>query len=206
MAGVSAGTGISVTHTPGEGSTATIGLNATLDDLSNVTVTGASAGDILKFDGSIWTAASAGAGGGASLVISDTPPADPSEGDLWFESDTTRTYVYYDSFWVEIGSTGSGATVSDTAPTNPIQGQIWLNSLNGATYVYYDTVWIEVGAVPINTLLSTIQAKGDLLVGTAASTVDNLPAGTDGDVLTVGRRMPRARSPGLRQMSRHKGI
>ena len=185
MAGVSAGTGISVTHTPGEGSTATIGLNATLDDLSNVTVTGASAGDILKFDGSIWTAASAGAGGGASVTVSDTPPASPSEGDLWFESDTTRTYVYYDSFWIEVGSTGAGATTSDTAPTNPVQGQFWFNSLNGATYVYYGTVWLEVGAVPINTLLSTIQAKGDLLVGTAASTVDNLGAGTTGQVLTV---------------------
>ena len=184
MVGVTAGTGISVTHTPGEGSTATVGLNATLDDLSNVTVTGASAGNVLTFNGSIWTAASAG-GGGASVTVSDTPPASPTVGDLWFESDTTRTYVYYDSFWVEVGSTGAGATTSDTAPTNPVQGQFWFNSLNGATYVYYGTVWLEVGAVPVNTLLSTIQAKGDLLVGTAAASVDNLGAGTTGQVLTV---------------------
>ena len=66
-----------------------------------------------------------------------------------------------------------------------MQGQFWFNSLNGATYVYYGTVWLEVGAVPVNTLLSTIQAKGDLLVGTAAATVDNLGAGTTGQVLTV---------------------
>ena len=185
MVGVTAGTGISVTHTPGEGSTATVGLNATLDDLSDVSTVGASAGNVLTYNGSSWTAASAASGGGASVTVSDAPPASPTEGDLWFESDTTRTYVYYDSFWVEIGSTGSGATVSDTAPTNPIQGQIWLNSLNGATYVYYSPVWIEVGAVPVNTLLSTIQAKGDLLVGTASTTVDNLGAGTTGQVLTV---------------------
>lgn len=184
MSGVSAGTGISVSHTPGEGSTATIGLNANLDDLLDVNVTSASVGHVLTYNGANWVSASA-SGGGANVTVSTTPPASPSEGDLWFESDTTRTFVYYDSFWVEVGSTGAGATTSDTAPTNPVQGQFWFNSLNGATYVYYGTVWLEVGAVPVNTLLSTIQAKGDLLVGTAAATVDNLGAGTTGQVLTV---------------------
>ena len=154
-----------------------------LGDIGDVNVSTATPGDVLSFDGSQWVSASVSAG--SSLTVSDTPPASPSSGNLWFESDTTRTYVYYDSAWVEIGSTGSGATVSDTAPTSPVQGQIWLNSLNGATYVYYDPVWIEVGAVPINALLSTIQAKGDLLVGTAAASVDNLGAGTTGQVLTV---------------------
>ena len=54
MSGVSAGTGISVTHTPSEGSTATIGLDATLDNLSNVTVPSPSSGDFLKWNGSAW--------------------------------------------------------------------------------------------------------------------------------------------------------
>lgn len=51
---VSAGTGISVTHTPGEGSTATIGLNANLDDISNVTAPSPTSGDFLKWNGSAW--------------------------------------------------------------------------------------------------------------------------------------------------------
>jgi len=46
-------------------------------------------------------------GGGASLTVSDTPPADPEAGNLWFESDTGNTLVYYTdantSQWVEIG-------------------------------------------------------------------------------------------------------
>ncbi len=54
VSGVSAGTGISVTHTPGEGSTATVGLNATLDNLSDVTVPTPSSGDFLKWTGSAW--------------------------------------------------------------------------------------------------------------------------------------------------------
>ncbi|MBT6199018.1 MAG: hypothetical protein HOI21_00595 [Bacteroidetes Order II. Incertae sedis bacterium] len=46
-------------------------------------------------------------GGGASLTVSDTPPASPEAGNLWFESDTGNTLVYYTdantSQWVEVG-------------------------------------------------------------------------------------------------------
>ena len=54
MVDVSAGTGISVTHTPGEGSTATIGLNAGIDALSDVTITSASTSQLLQYNGSAW--------------------------------------------------------------------------------------------------------------------------------------------------------
>lgn len=48
-------------------------------------------------------------GGGATLTVSDSiPTEDLVEGDLWFESDTGKTFVYYDSFWVEVGSPGYG--------------------------------------------------------------------------------------------------
>ena len=49
MVNVSAGTGISVSHTQGEGSTATVSLNATLDDLSNVSASAPSDGQFLKY-------------------------------------------------------------------------------------------------------------------------------------------------------------
>ena len=51
---VTAGTGISITHTPGEGSSATVAIDATLDNLSNVTVPSPSSGDFLKWNGSAW--------------------------------------------------------------------------------------------------------------------------------------------------------
>lgn len=54
MVDVSAGTGISVTHTPGEGSTATIGLNAGIDALSDVTITSAATNQLLQYNGSAW--------------------------------------------------------------------------------------------------------------------------------------------------------
>lgn len=49
---ISAGSGISVTHTPAEGSTATIGLNANLDALSDVVITSPSTDQFLRYNGS----------------------------------------------------------------------------------------------------------------------------------------------------------
>jgi hypothetical protein len=121
-----------------------------------------------------------GAGG---ATISETAPASPTAGQVWFESDTAQTFVYYDSQWIEIGASGMAAVVSDSAPSSPITGQIWFNSLNGGTYVYYSSAWTEVGAVPINALLNTINAKGDLLAGTADNTIGRLGVGANGTVL-----------------------
>lgn len=42
----------------------------------------------------------------SSTTVSDSPPPSPTEGDLWFESDTGRLFAYYDSFWIEVTSTG----------------------------------------------------------------------------------------------------
>ena len=259
---VVAGTGITVTHTPGEGSSASVLLNATLDNLSNVTapspsdgqflkyvsastawvpaniptinnlddigdvvITSASASQILQYNGTNWVNSSLDSGG--PLTVSSSSPSTPAEGDLWFDSDTAQTFVYYDSAWVEIGGSSGGArmqvlsgaptsplegtmwfdsdtaqtfvyydsqwieigasamaaTVSTTAPSGPIAGQVWFNSDTGGTYVYYGTTWIEIGAAPANAILQAVDAKGDLIVGTADNTVDNLTVGSNNQIL-----------------------
>lgn len=43
--------------------------------------------------------------GGANVTVSDTAPAEPEIGDLWFDSTDATTYIYYDSFWVDINGT-----------------------------------------------------------------------------------------------------
>jgi hypothetical protein len=126
-----------------------------------------------------------GVGTGARMVSSSSAPASPLEGSMWFDTDTAQTFVYYDSSWIEIGASGVTASVQDSAPAAPVSGQIWFNSLTGGTYVYYGTNWIEVGASPFSALVNTINAKGDLLVGTADNTIGGLTAGSDGQVLTV---------------------
>lgn len=44
--------------------------------------------------------------------ISDTPPANPQLGQLWFESDNGATYIYYDNYWVEIGGTSTNVVLN----------------------------------------------------------------------------------------------
>jgi hypothetical protein len=121
------------------------------------------------------------------VTISSGAPVSPSAGEMWFDSDTGQTFIYYDSSWVEIGGIPNGAriTVSSTAPSSPLSGELWFDSDDGATYVYFDGVWVEVGATAVDVLLSTINAKGDLLVGTADNTVDNLTVGTNGQILVA---------------------
>jgi len=65
--------------------------------------------------GTVTWANQSGGGGGGGVTVSDTPPSSPSSGDLWFESDTGVTFVYYDSFWVEVGSSNSVAVGGDGA-------------------------------------------------------------------------------------------
>jgi hypothetical protein len=82
---------------------------------------------------------------GAVMYMSTTPPESPDAGDFWFETDSAITFVYYDSYWVEIGSSGIGAVISSTAPDNPSAGQIWYRNTTGEVNVYYDGNWEPIG-------------------------------------------------------------
>jgi hypothetical protein len=95
---------------------------------------GGTSDEFLMADGSV----SAGGGGGGSLEVSETPPSSPSEGDIWYNSQTGQTFVYYDSFWVEniagiagpegptgpIGETGLVAQASEPEDTSTL----WLDT------------------------------------------------------------------------------
>jgi hypothetical protein len=68
---------------------------------------------------SAWTVLPYASGaGGASVEISETAPADPEEGDVWFNSTDGRAYIYYDSTWVDLNPGIAGPT-GPTGPTGP---------------------------------------------------------------------------------------
>lgn len=123
--------------------------------------------------------------GSALMTVSDAPPSSPYTGDLWFESDSGITFVRYDSHWIEIGASGIGAVTSDTAPSSPANGQIWFESDTNQLKIYYSGTWIQVGGSDAVNVINAINAKGDLIVGTANDTVTRLGAGTNGNVLTA---------------------
>jgi hypothetical protein len=45
-----------------------------------------------------------------AMVVADTEPENPTDGELWFNSANARMYAYYDGFWVETSSNESGPT------------------------------------------------------------------------------------------------
>ena len=83
---------------------------------------------------------------GAKMSLGTTPPSSPDQGDFWFETDSAITFVYYDSYWVEIGSSGIGAVTAAAAPSNPANGQLWFKSTTDEMFVYYDSAWILVNS------------------------------------------------------------
>ena len=74
VADVVSGTGITISHTPGEGSSASVALNATLDDLSNVNVSAPTDGYFLKYvsASSAWVPAEAVAAPTTTSVSAST--------------------------------------------------------------------------------------------------------------------------------------
>ena len=73
---------------------------------------------------------------GASISVSDTAPSSPDAGDMWYESDTGNTLVYYQdantSQWVEVGH-AADSTVVEYALT--IDGGTPSSSYGGITSI-----------------------------------------------------------------------
>ena len=79
-----------------------------LDELHNVKITSPVDEEVIRYDAAqgLWVNGEAG----GSIEVSDSAPAGPSVGDLWYNSSNGRTYIRYDSFWVEIGNTGDATS------------------------------------------------------------------------------------------------
>lgn len=84
----------------------------------------------------------------------------------------------------------ASAFYTNEAPTTDIvDGVLWVDKDSEAldTYVYdaTDEEWVR-----INDLKNVIQAKGDILIGSSASNIDNLAIGSNGTVLTADDTQP----------------
>lgn len=144
-----------------------VNVSTTLDGLSDVDTSGVLDGQTLVYDdaSSTWIAGE----GGSSFEISETAPEGAEAGDVWYNSATGKTYIYYTdvdgSQWVEIASTTMGYLDLDQ-----------LNDVNAPTpadgeSLVYDSAsgnWINADA--------TVEVYG---VDTATTSYFSLPKGTD---------------------------
>jgi hypothetical protein len=86
-----------------------------LDELHNVAISSASNKQVLQYDSSasLWKNATISAG----VAVSETAPSSPTSGDLWFNSATAKTYIYYDLTWVELTAMGPQGPQGATGAT-----------------------------------------------------------------------------------------
>lgn len=60
---------------------------------------------------------------GGSYSVNESAPDNPQTGSIWFNSTNGKTYIYYDSFWVEMGGDPGpqgpeNIVIADTPPSN----------------------------------------------------------------------------------------
>ena len=107
-----------------------------------------------------WTALDY-ASGGASVTISETAPASPTAGSVWFNSTEGNSYIYYDNFWVPVSPSKSGLPGVVQQPEAPSTTDVlWLDTdetpdvpvpfggttgqvLAKSSSADYDTEWVD---------------------------------------------------------------
>ena len=106
----------------------------------------------------------AGGSGSSQVSVGTESPAAPSSGNLWYNTNLGRTFIYYNdgdsSQWVDaapfniVSDSGGGASVSigTEAPVGPSSGDLWYNADYARIFIYYDnginSQWVD--AAPFN--------------------------------------------------------
>jgi hypothetical protein len=140
--------------------------------------------------------AAANGSSGAGVSVSDTAPASPTAGAMWFDSSAGRTYFYYNdgtsSQWVDLapaipgaiglqgiqGATGAASTVAGPQGIQGIQGATGLTGATGPTGA--------TGATGAAGATFTGGTLTSLLVGKTCSTVDINAANDTGSISVRG--------------------
>ena len=69
-----------------------------------------------RWNGVKWTGFG-GESAGSPIIVSDTPPTNVSNGQLWFDSSSGITSIYYDDVWVDVGG---GDSNDELSPLNVV--------------------------------------------------------------------------------------
>lgn len=76
-----------------------------------------------------------------AVIVGTTAPADPLEGQLWYDNDASQVFVYDGSYWVEIALGPQGPAGIGIAPGGTTNQFLAKSSNNN-----YETQWISIPA------------------------------------------------------------
>jgi len=132
---------------------------AALADLTDVSNTAPSTGDFLYWNGTTWTPSVPATG---MPIVSDSAPGSPISGQLWFQSSTARTFIYYidsssppSSQWVEVGTASSHPDLIVSKVTQVIGD----GSSNTATVTHNLNTRHVMAEVYDNATFETVEAR-----------------------------------------------
>ena len=112
-------------------------------------------------DGYTGSAGSRGTAGvdGRNVTASTTAPVDPIEGQLWYDTVSGRTYVYYSGTWVDADPIEL-TTVAASPPTSPHEGSQWYDTVGGRLYIYYSGNWVDANPVDTTGFVGSVAGNG----------------------------------------------
>ena len=85
-----------------------------------------------QWNGTVWVSVSAGGSSGASITVSDTPPASPTAGALWWNSVLGTMFIYYNdgnsTQWVPAAPSAASAFPGATGGQTFLAADVALNA------------------------------------------------------------------------------
>lgn len=149
-----------------------------------------SAAGFVKADSSGFLSTVANAG--TTLTESTTPPSSPAAGDLWYNSDIGRTFIYYSNAWVEANPAVSGPTgATGSAGATGATGSSGVISVTAPITNSGTSTSAVLGVASNPTFSGTVTAtsfSGDLVGGTNIATYTNMstvPANTNTKIASL---------------------
>ena len=120
-----------------------------------------------------------GGGGGATVSVSTVAPTSPTSGDLWYNNNLARTFIYYDEVALGIGAT---AVWIDAAPFN-----------SGGNYLtkFGDYMLAGLGVTVGTAATPSVYFNGDATTGFFSPTTGNF------NVVSVGSTVLNVNTSGI---------
>jgi len=118
----------------------------------------------------------------ATITVNAFPPLNPTEGELWFDITSGRSFIYYDNTWVDSNPPAINPIPWTTVTSHIIPGADLTYDLGSVNKqwrsLYVGTSTIYLGGTALSVSGGTITVNGNPVSGGGASLGDRLTSST----------------------------